>query len=414
MNVAIVGGTLPYPANAGNRVRSLNLTLRLARRHRITYLHHAGDAKETRHAVDYLRGHGVETHEIPHSVPPKSGPSFYARLAANLASPLPYSVTTHGGAAVRRAVVAFAAEHQVELWQAEGSHYFDALCGLDGVRTVLMAHNVESLIWQRLYEAEVLPLRRWYIRKQWRKFERYERRICAAATRVVTVSREDATIVRNEFGMDRIDVVANGVDRTYFEAVPNNHREIRRILFLGSFEWRPNLDAVGLLLDRIFPVVRDAEPTAQLVLVGRNPPESLVRRVRDEPGVELHPNVPDVRPFLSGSGVMAVPLRIGGGSRLKILEAMATGLPVVSTRIGAEGLDLEAGWHFIAADTPEAHAAALLDVIRQPGPAQDRARRARQLVFARYDWDVLAEELEQTWMRCVEAPAGTVPTQRLV
>lgn len=413
MNVVILGGTLPYPANAGNRVRTLNLTLRLARRHRITYLHHAGDAEETRCAIAFLRDHGIATHEVPYAVPPKSGPSFYARLAANLVSPLPYSVATHSGSAVRRAVAAFAAAHQVDLWQAEGAHYFDAMCGLDGARVVLMAHNVESLIWRRLHEAEPHPLRRWYISKQWRKFERYERRICAAATRVVTVSPEDAAIVRGEFGVDHVDVVDNGIDRAHFEAMPGEHREPRRILFLGSFDWRPNLDAVGLLLDRIFPLVRDAEPAAQLILVGRNPPESLVRRAQGSPGVELHPNVPDVRPFLASAGVMAVPLRIGGGSRLKILEAMAAGLPVVSTHIGAEGLGLEPGCHFIAADPPEDHAAALLDAIRQPGPAQERARRARQLVLASYDWDALAEGLEQTWMRCVEAPVGTAPMRRI-
>src|SRR5207248_7650671 len=112
-----------------------------------------------------------------------------------------------------------------------------------------------------------------------------------------------------------------------------------------SLEWRPNLDAVRLLLDRTLPAVRAAEPDVRLSIVGRRPPAWLVQRARTEPGVELHADVPDVRPHLARAAVLAVPLRIGGGSRLKILEALGCGVPVVSTRVGAEGLDLRDGEH---------------------------------------------------------------------
>src|SRR4051812_1337622 len=193
MNVVIVGGSLPYPPTAGNRIRTLNLTVRLADRHRITYIYHrGGDPAESRSAAAYLREHGVETVGVDHAVPPKSGPAFYARLAANLTSPLPYSVVTHVGPGMRAAVRSFAETHAVDLWQAEGAPYFEALRGLDGVRKVLMAHNVESQIWERYRETEGRRLRKWYIPRQWRKFERFEREAFAEATRVVVVSDEDA------------------------------------------------------------------------------------------------------------------------------------------------------------------------------------------------------------------------------
>jgi polysaccharide biosynthesis protein PslH len=198
-----------------------------------------------------------------------------------------------------------------------------------------------------------------------------------------------------------VDVVDNGIDRNYFEAVQPDP-DPATILFLGSFDWRPNLDAVGLLLDRIFPTVRVAEPAARLLLVGRRPPQALVRRIADIPGVELHGDVADVRPFLATSGIMVVPLRIGGGSRLKILEATACGLPVISTRVGAEGLELVPGEHYLAADEPEVMSEALVSWIRDPRPARAMADRTRAFVFERYDWNKLAERLERVWFDCLE------------
>ncbi len=276
----------------------------------------------------------------------------------------------------------------------------DALAGLEVCSKVLIAHNVESLIWQRYHEAEGNLLKRWYIKQQWRKFERFERRAFTAATQVVAVSENDARLIRGQFGGRDVHVVDNGIDRLRYEEVRPD-ADHGTILFLGSLDWRPNLDAIGLLLDRIFPVVRAAEPAARLRLVGRRPPPALVRKVRDTPGVELHADVPDVRPYLATSAVMVVPLRIGGGSRLKILEAMAAGLPVISTRVGAEGLELVAGEHYLAADEPERIADALVAYIRDPRPMRAMAQRSRILVLDRYDWDTLADRLEQVWFACL-------------
>lgn len=407
MNVVIVGGPLPYPANSGNRIRTLNLVVRLARRHRITYVGTKNpDRAEANSALEYLGDHGVEAVEVGHVVPPKSGVGFYARLGANLLSPLPYSVASHHGPALSEAVRTLAARGGVNLWQAEWAAGVEAFRGLAGVRKLVMAHNVETLIWERYALAETNPLKRWYIHQQARKFERFERKVFHEADRVVTVSSEDADLVRSRFGMPRVDVVDNGIDRAYFESIRPD-RDPRRILFLGSLEWRPNLDALGLFLDRIFPAVRAAEPAAVLDVVGRNPPASLARRLAETEGATLHANVADVRPFLARGGVMAVPLRIGGGSRLKILESLAAGLPVVSTRVGAEGLCLKDGEHLAIADEPSTFADELVRAIRKPAEAHAIALQGRALVLERYDWDVLADLLERSWDRCFGAVGVT-------
>jgi glycosyltransferase involved in cell wall biosynthesis len=221
---------------------------------------------------------------------------------------------------------------------------------------------------------------------------------------VVAVSEEDGRMIREEYGGCRVDVVDNGIDRDSFAGLANRG-DPRRILFLGSLDYRPNQDAVAILLDRIFPAVRARVPDARLILVGRRPPPEMADRVARADGVELHADVPDVGPHLTGSGILAVPLRIGGGSRLKILEAMAVGLPVISTRVGAEGLDARDGEHLTIADEPEAMAAALVAAIRDPGPSRAMAEKARKLAWERYDWDVLADRLEDSWRACLDEHA---------
>jgi glycosyltransferase involved in cell wall biosynthesis len=299
---------------------------------------------------------------------------------------------------MRQAIRGHAAQRRVDLWQFEWAPYIATTHGLPGAR-VLTAHNVDSLIWQRYYETERHPLKRWYIQQQWRKFQRYERRLFAEVTRVVAVSDEDAALMREHFGVAHVDVVDNGVDRTYFAHVVADS-DPRRILFLGSLDWRPNLDALEVMLDRIFPQVLAQEPAARLCVVGRNPSASLVRRLQSAPGVELHANVADVRPYLGACGMLAVPLRIGGGSRLKILEALAAGLPVISTRIGAEGLHLQGGRDLVVVEGVEEMAGALVETIRDPGPAREMASVGRRVVREQYDWDVLAGKLEQVWEGC--------------
>src|SRR5262245_58486232 len=165
LHVVLVDEELPYPPLSGKRIRTLNLTLRLARRHRLTYLcHRNADPDEARAAAAFFRANGIETVVVDRAVPPKSGPAFFARLAANLLSPLPYSVASHQSRAMRRAVRRYAASHPVDLWHCEWTPYFQALRALPGGRRVVMAHNVESLIWQRYHETETGRLKRWYIR----------------------------------------------------------------------------------------------------------------------------------------------------------------------------------------------------------------------------------------------------------
>jgi glycosyltransferase involved in cell wall biosynthesis len=401
MKVVIIDGDVSYPATSGKRLRTLHLMLRAARRHQITYIGRcAKDSEEARTAPGFLRENGIEPILVHHAVPQKSGVGFYLRLAANAFSSKPYSVRSHWSEPLRSALREYAARHTPDVWQFEWAPYMDLLDpDIPGPRLAI-AHNVDTLIWQRYYETATGLLKRAFLKQQWQKFERFEQEAFRRADRVIAVSPEDARLIRDRFGQSAVDVVDNGIDRAYFERTPITPRLARQILFLGALDWRPNLDAVNLLLDVIFPRVQEQEPEARLSIVGRHPPPGLAARLQGLRGVELRANVADVRPFLAESGMMAVPLRIGGGSRLKILEALACGLPVVSTRVGAEGLHLEPGVDYVQAE-PDAMADALVEAMREPARVQTLAEHGRQIVLATYDWDVLARKLEAAWEKCV-------------
>jgi glycosyltransferase involved in cell wall biosynthesis len=406
LKVVIVNEGLGYPPKGGNWLRTLNLMLPLARRHEITYVcRGTKDERAEQIARSFYAENGIRLRVCGEPPADKAGPAFYAKVAANLASPLPYTITSHRSEDVRREIRRLATSEDIDLFQFEASlGYADALTGT-GARTIVMAHNVETLIWERLYQTEPQRLKRWFIGNQLRKYERYERAVMQGASRVISVSREDAALLRERFGVSDPAVVDNGVDVSYFAAAATTRRpDPKRILFLGSLDWRPNLDAVDVLLARVMPQVLAVEPDAHLVIVGRNPTPALIRRLRREPNVELHADVEDVRPYLTQSAVMAVPLRIGGGSRLKILEAIASGLPVVTSRIGCEGLIFEAGRDLCVVEGEDQMAAALVETIRNPARAEEMVKSGRTVIDAHYDWSRLVDRMEQVWLDLASRP----------
>lgn len=397
MNVVVLDGDVSYPTTSGKRLRTVNLLLPLAKTHSIVYLGRLiGERGDHPEAAAFFRDHGIEPIFVHDPLPKKSGPMFYGRLLGNLFSRNPYSVATHLSPALKQAASKLAAERAIDLWQLEWPMFLPLVDKKPNVPRIAVAHNVESLIWRRYVETTTHPLKKTYLEIQRRKFEAVERRSLQECDRVIAVSDEDATLIREQFGQPRVDVVDNGVDPDYYALCPGP-RQANTILFLGALDWRPNQDALDLLLGKIFPEVRRRNGEAKLLIVGRNPSASLIERARS-PGIELHANVPDVRPYLGRASVMAVPLRIGGGSRLKILESLAAGLPVVSTRIGAEGLKLVPGKHYVEAED-SAMAEALVTALAHPEAVLGMARQGQAAVREHYDWRSLAAKLEQCWER---------------
>lgn len=388
MKVLVLDEEFPYPTNNGKRTRSFNLYRRLAPQFQIRY---AGYGEDDSAAAKALRAAGIEPMSIPARIPPKQGPAFYLRLLANLTSPLPYIVTSHYSQLYRDAVRASLAEFRPDLVLCEWTPYAIYVEKLRSVKKLVSTHNVEADIWQRYYENETNRLRRWYIHEQWRKVERFERAALSWVDGAMAVSELDCARLAQECPELRMTVIPNGVDLDYFHSLPQPAQR-RHLVFTGSMDWRPNQDAARYFTREILPLLKWARPDLECTFVGRNPPAD-IQRLAEMPGVHITGTVDDVRPYVERAAVYVVPLRIGGGSRLKILEALAMERAVVSTTIGAEGLDVVDDRHVLLADDPQSFAESVLRILNKPERGKELATEGRRLVEQRYGWDALAERL---------------------
>lgn len=397
LRVAIVDEEFPYPANSGKRLRTLNLIKRLAATHELTYVAHRNSKPdESQVAREYFHSLGIKTIEVDRTVPKKSGIGFYGRLAGNLFSPLPYSVSTHSSDAMKLALQKLEQDGDIQLWHCEWTPYAELFRGWKTRPLVVAAHNVESLIWQRYAETESNPVKRWYIRHQWKKFKRFETWAFDRAATTISVSEPDKNLAVKEFGATEVEVVENGVDMELYAS--DKPRKLESLIFLGSLDWRPNLDGLQHFIKTSFPEIVAKYPKVVFRIVGRNPANWLVELAQANPNIQLHANVPDVVEYLSVATAMVVPLRVGGGSRLKIIEAAANGLPVISTTVGAEGLDFESGGeHYFGVDRIEDLARPVLDVLGNIEASALMAKRAKRLARQKYDWSILAQRQAAVW-----------------
>jgi sugar transferase (PEP-CTERM/EpsH1 system associated) len=258
--------------------------------------------------------------------------------------------------------------------------------------------NAEYRLQERLFRADQRDPRRWigalYSGIQARRLRRYEAWVVRGVDAVIAVSEPDARDL-HALGMARMPVVApNGVDTAFFrpEAVPPAPLPEPAFVFTGSMDYRPNIDAALWLARAVWPRVRAALPAARLFLVGRRPAPA-VRALSEIPGVEVVGEVPDVRPYLAAATVYVAPLRAGGGTRLKVLEAMAMGKAIVSTPMGCEGLTVRDQEHVWLADG-EAFAEAMIALATDEARRRQLGEAARRLAVARYDWEQTLAPLE--------------------
>jgi glycosyltransferase involved in cell wall biosynthesis len=278
------------------------------------------------------------------------------------------------------------------------------------VPVVLFEHNVEYMIWQRLSAIESRPWRRALFEFEWRKLRRRERAVCERADLTIAVSAEDRDRLLALAPAAHVTSIPTGVDTGYFR--PTGAPEIpARLVFTGSMDWQPNEDAVSYFVDSILPRIRHKVPQVSFAIVGRRP-NARVKAIAEREGILVTGTVDDVRPFIAEAAVYVVPLRAGGGTRLKIFEALAMQKPVVSTTVGAEGLALTPGREFVAADDPETFANEVVALIHDPLRRHTLGRAGRELVETHYSWPHIARVFEDACEEAVTThEAARTPTE---
>ena len=383
-----IGGL--WPLNMGGRLRSFHTIAELARRHRVTVLTTHGPEDDAEGLAAQLPG-CARVVSVPHAIPKAGTPRFAAALARSWLSPYPADLW-------KCRIPALQAHVREALAAGVDVCVADFLVAVPNVPiggrvpTILFEHNVEYMIWKRLHEVEPSALRRALLAIEWRKMRRYEALACRRASLTVAVSEADRALLAASAPHADIRAIPTGVDTTYFH--PNGTAEKpATLVFTGAMDWYPNEDAILHFMDTMLPEVRRRAPGVTLAVVGRNPSARL-KDAGKAAGVEVTGTVADVRPHVAEAAVYIVPLRIGGGTRLKIFEALAMGKAVVATTVGAEGLPLVPGEHYVQADGPAAFAQAVVGLLQDPDRRRALGIAGRRLVEARYSWEQVGRQFE--------------------
>jgi len=383
-----VGGL--WPPTTGGRLRSLHMLDELSRRHRVGLVttHQPGGDPAGRVG----RPPACERIDsIPYTLPKQGSLRFAGDVAGSWASRYPADIWRWRIPAVRARIRERLAEG-VDLCVADFLVAMPNLPAVGGVSVVLFEHNVEHMIWKRLYQVEERRWRRALLAVEWRKMRRYEAEACARAGLTVAVSEADRALLAARAAGADIRAIPAGVDTSYFH--PNGAAEApATLVFTGSMDWYPNEDAILYFLDSILPAIRREVPGVSLAVVGRDPTERLWA-AGAAAGVRVTGTVADVRPYVAEAAVYVVPLRVGGGTRLKIFEALAMGKAVVSTRVGAEGLPISTERHFLQADSPAAFAQAVIGLLKDGDRRRALGMAGRRLVEERFSWSQVTREFE--------------------
>ena len=403
--ILILTPQFPYPPHQGTTMRNYNLITCLAERHEVHLISFGDPAQSQGTPLDAL------CQSVQVVLPP--GRTMGQRLKGLALSRLPDMAQRLPSAEFQTKLDATLDSVRPDVVQVEGielaQYLFQAAARREEKDEPLLVfddHNAEYVLQQRAFETDLRQPRRWiaaaYSYVQWRRLRRYERRACLVADRVVAVSETDAEVLRSLMpDLDPI-VVPNGVDMDLYSG-PISALDGRSgpgemdLVFTAKMDFRPNVDAVLWFTQQVLPLIRQEMPEVRFWAVGKDPHPRLAP-LNDEPGVVLTGWVEDVRPYISAAAVYVVPLRIGGGTRLKILEAMAMAKAIVSTTLGCEGFAVS-DQEMVIADTPAGFAAAVTALLRDPARRERLGQAGYAFAGSKYDWDIIVPKLERVYQQ---------------
>lgn len=339
-----------------------------------------------------------ELHTVAHDTTTKPG-----TLLTNLFSSLPYTISKYQCAAMREALRRLCTDRTFDVVHVDHIHlapYGAMLKAEFGLPLLIREHNFETTIYARFAEKQRLPFLRWYMIMQTRRLLRFETKQLRLADGIAAITEEDAARIR-AVASGPVDVVPAGVDLRTHAVLDPALEDGARVTLLGSMQWGPNLDSVEWFVDNIWPLIIAAEPSARLTIAGDAPPKR-IQHLADE-RVEVPGFVDDLAALLARSRVLAVPLRVGGGMRIKLLEYFAYGKAVVSTGIGAEGNAAQDGEHIAIADDAPSFAEAVVRLLRDADLRQRLGVNARALVEQVYSWEAIGRQFEQCYHSAIAA-----------
>jgi glycosyltransferase involved in cell wall biosynthesis len=391
MKTLWVNTNFMHPTTKGGQIRTLEMLRHLHRRHEIHYVAIANPSQPEGPA----RAHeySFKAYPFTYRIPDKRSFAFYPELVRGLFSSVPVAVERFHPPGMGKFLEDLLRKERFEC--AVVDHLAPTAYYPDLAHAVFFQHNVETMIWRRHVEHAPDPVRRAYFKLQAARMYDFERRVSREAGHIVAVSKTDANEMRKLFDVTRVTEIPTGVNLEYFHPPEQRPPAKADLVFVGSMDWLPNVDGVLWFVREVLPLIRKHRPETSLAVVGRMPGPKITQLGAEDKRIEITGTVPDIRPYLWGGAVSIVPLRIGGGTRLKIYEAMAAKIPVVSTTIGAEGLVSHPPDDIRMADTPEAFAEQCVELLSDAGARERLAAAAWQMVHDNFSWEQVSRCFEK-------------------
>lgn len=388
LRILLLTPSLPYPPIWGFGIRVYQLVRELSCRHRVTLLTYGNENDPTdRENADVMRGVCAEVSLVPPHVPPGGKRGMQA---LSLFSTRSFQTASLLSPAMQRALTRLLGENRFDIIQAESSQIAGFDFGRD-VPLVLDEHNLEYELLHRLYVGERSLGRRLYNWAEYRKFRREETACWGRADGCLLTSAREQTEVKKLLPEKLAAVIPNGVDIEFYQPALTPTQP-DSLVFTGLMTYRPNIDGVVYFVEEILPLVHKVRPSVTLSVVGAGSSPEVDRLAG--PNVTLTGTVPDTRTYLAAANTAIVPLRMGSGTRLKVLEGLAMGKPMVSTSVGCEGIHVKDGEHLLIADNPQAFAEAVLRTLSEPPLAAALRANGRRLVEGEYGWVAITAQLE--------------------
>ena len=357
-------------------------------------------------AKSHAKNYSSQQAWIPWKDEPKGSLRFYFGLLRNLLfSSNPYVIDKYQSSAAAQTIGELERINGYDIVVADFLSMTLNIVAtkIDLKKIVVFQHNVESQIWKRHFEAAGNPLLKAYLRAQWQRYKRFEASMCAKFGGVIAVSEDDADRFRTEFGLTNVlGHVPTGVDVDFFSEI-GYKPEAEHIAFLGSMDWMPNIDGIIEFVRTTYPKIKSQCPGVKLTIIGRNPTAAILALQGADASIQVTGTVDDVRPYMSRAAVSIVPLRVGGGTRIKIFEAMAMGIPVVSSTIGAEGLPVLDGTNIFVADGAETFAQRVVTLLQDSSMARSMGNAGKRMVGEKFSWHTAVSQFDRMCTQAVTA-----------
>jgi glycosyltransferase involved in cell wall biosynthesis len=402
MNILMLTQVLPYPPDSGPKVKTYNVIKYLAQYHQVTLVSFVrGDQSEH---VRYLERYCRAVYTVPIA---RGALRDAWYMGLSFLTRQPFLMIRDDRKAMRQLIARLSAEQSFDAVHADQLNMGQHAKRVPGAFKVLDTHNALWLLYRRLWETMARGPKKWLLGRDWRMLKSYEGRLVREFDAVMAVSHEDEAALQQAAGQAvDITVIPIAVDTDQVRVV-EREAQPTHILHIGTMYWPPNIDGVQWFINQIYPLIRQQRPDVQFDIVGSRPPADLLALNESDLGINVTGYVPDPTPYQQQAAASIVPLRSGGGMRVKILNALAEGIPIVSTTLGYEGIATTPGQDILIGDTPQEFAAQVLRLLDDPAFGRELAANGRKLAETVYDYRHVCRPLDQVYTRpASEAPSG--------